>query len=36
MSETIGNTSSLLYLHQIGVLDWLPSLFLAKYGYLPP
>lgn len=27
MPEAISNTSPLLYLHQIGVLDWLPSLF---------
>ncbi len=27
MPEAISNTSPLLYLHQISVLDWLPSLF---------
>ena len=27
MAEAISNTSPLFYLHQIGALDWLPSLF---------
>lgn len=27
MPEAISNTSPLLYLHRIGVLDWLPELF---------
>ena len=27
MPEAISNTSPLLYLHQIGVLHWLPKLF---------
>jgi predicted nucleic acid-binding protein len=31
MPEAISNTSPLLYLHQIGVLDWLPSLFGAVW-----
>jgi predicted nucleic acid-binding protein len=27
MSKAISNTSPLLYLHRIGVLNWLPRLF---------
>lgn len=27
MSDAVSNTSPLLYLHRIGVLDWLPRLF---------
>jgi len=27
MAEAISNTSPLFYLHQIGVIDWLPHLF---------
>ena len=27
MSEAISNTSPLLYLYRVGVLDWLPRLF---------
>jgi predicted nucleic acid-binding protein len=27
MSDVISNTSPMLYLHRIGVLDWLPKMF---------
>jgi hypothetical protein len=36
MAEAISNTSPLLHLHQIGVIDWLPHLFSQLWVRIPP
>jgi len=36
MAEAISNTSPLFYLHQIGLIDWLPHLLSQLWVPIPP